>query len=135
MPTPSQLKEIYARRKQGIYICDETLDELTEILTNQIDADDVAVTLVHSIGGFSRLNQRELLQQILIWKQMKIKCKPYNIKEIQIAGKTYHTFIIQPDGYETISPLGLALNILVSGFTYVCPKKSTAELVVRALKQ
>jgi hypothetical protein len=136
----SAAKKTMKERKMGIYDTKKTRDEL-ELSVRQIhkkgfEAEEV-LTLIHQTGQFNVYNKMEFLGQLRQWKDMKCVLLDCNVWEKTIAGKTMWAFVVQPlkiEGAPGVCPLAVALNILVSGFTYVCKSKETADLVLRVLR-
>jgi hypothetical protein len=98
--------------------------------------DDVVFTLIHRIGAFNVYNNKEFLPQVKEWKNLNCVLLDCNVFERVIAGKTVYMFIIQPKELDNvpISPLALALEVIVSGYAYITPHKSTIDLVKRILQ-
>jgi hypothetical protein len=133
-PTIKEIKRIMNNRLRGIYKPDDVFNEAWLSL-NDMKTTDACFTLQHSTGRFFILSLRELLTQIKIWRSVGAVCLADNICEQKFGDKVAWSFVIQPADEDegTICPLSLALNTMVSGFTYVAKDKSTADLVFRAL--
>lgn len=136
--TPSEVRRIYAERRRGFYHTDDTLNEAALSLS-QMEPSDKVFTLLRAAGQFGMLNQRELLQQILLWRSQEAVCLEKNVRERDLNGTKVWIFVVQPkvlkeeDPSSSICPLAIAFSFMVSGFTYVTKEKAIADLVVRAL--
>ncbi len=129
-------RDVTAKRMRGLYQKHDTIDE-TEVCVRAMEPSDVVFTLIHRLGAFSVYNNREFLPQVAEWKRLGCVLLDTNVFERTIAGKQMYMFIIQPSDISksSISPLALAYDVLVSGYAYLTPHKSTVELVKRALQQ
>ncbi len=131
--------EVLRKRQMGLYVAEETREEL-ETSAKQLceSPDDEYVTLLHAHGVFNVYNQREFLQTLKLWKQMKCVLLDCNIQEREIAGHKITFFVVQPPEDKQMSgvcPLAAAMGFLVSGFTYICKHKESVDLVKRYLQQ
>ena len=134
--SPMEIKNIMDGRRMGLYKTEDTLNEAT-LVSKQMEETDVCFTLHHNKGCFGLLNRRELKVQTLLWKELKCLCRKDNIFPVEIDGKTYYMFIIQPTKEKdmSMSPLAIAFNIMVDGYAYITPFKDVALDVVKALKK
>lgn len=122
-------------RRNGLYLTPETLDEAS-LSFSQMEPNDVAITLIHRAGIFNVYNKKELAAQLTAWKKIKAVCLDSNIFEIMIDNKKAYLFIIQPKTQDdnSISPLALAFNIIVSGYAYIVKKRESAEMIIASLR-
>jgi hypothetical protein len=137
IPSPARIAAMMREREAGIYHAEDTYNEAWLALNN-MERDDVAITLLHAHKRFGVMNMRELLTQIQDWQKKECDCLPCNVRERTIGGKTVWSFVVQPKVLEdgtAMCPLSMCLGMLVSGFTYITPSKGVAELVVRALRK
>lgn len=135
--TEKKTREIYAQRQMGIYHADHTREE-TVWAKNNMRPDDVALTILHSIGCFSTLNKPDFLTQLKEWKKLQCVALEKNVRTVKLLdGTTMYMFIIQfkeLDDNPMICPLAVSNGLLVSGYAYLCKKKSTCDLVIQYLK-
>ena len=127
-------QEIYAKRKEfGIYHTKETLNE-SIVCLNQLEETDMCYTLVRHTGLFNMYNKKEFLPQLSMWKKFGCHTLACNFFERDIKGKTVYIVIITPPDHLENSvfaacPLATAHGILVSGLTYIFPRKDDADMV------
>ena len=126
--------ERIAERLSGVYIADDVRDE-TILSLKQMKGDDKVITLIQHAGVFSVYDNSEFLPQIAEWRRMHCVMRKKNTRELTIDGKKVHMFIIQPpEGKHcNFCPLAMAHGVMVSGYAYLTPYKSTVELVERVL--
>ena len=91
-------------------------------------------------GELCYLDKKEILVQLIIWKEMKYFSRACNIRELETKqGEKCWLFIIQSDNDEAMSnctgiPLALFFgNLLVSGLPYITFDKSMLDIVQRSL--
>jgi hypothetical protein len=134
--TPANAREIHARRQMGMYLTDETLNELRFALDNW-KPDAYAVTLIHSHGIMCDYPKADFTRQVEQWRKVGATLIQHNITPIDYRGHRFWMFIIQPpdmrDGKVPISPLALANNTFVSGYAYITAQRNIADWVMKKL--
>lgn len=133
-----KFRSVVSKRISGVYHTEDTRDEVKKIVS-ELEDTDTAFTLVKRLGQFTVFNKREFLPQIVQWKKMGAKLLDGNTFERVIDGKTFYLFVIQPatdeeTEYAGMCPLAIAYGIMVSGYSYITPHKSTVELIERILR-
>ena len=130
----SNFKRIINDRRNGVYITEDTRNE-TELALKHMTKNDLTIFIHHSSGLFGLMNLKELLIQMKLWKQLGVKCLPFNHKKIKVGKEDAWMWIIQPEDLEEapMSPLSIAYGTLVSGFAYISKTKSVGEMVIRYL--
>jgi hypothetical protein len=130
------LDELSRARRNGHIDLDILRDEVKLALSPaQYKGSDICITYMHAMGVFCVYNTAEIKDSIDGWKQMKAVCLPCNVKPIMVNDKEYWMFVIQPkDMSKTpMSPLALAFDTLVSGYTYITHSKAFADNIVKCL--
>ena len=134
--TKAQAIAVHRKRDKGLYVGEETMNELYYCLDNLQD-DSYMLTLQHKNGVFMDYPRERCAQQVKLWKQLGATCLETNLKSFDYRGKTFWRFVISPaeeDG-PCMCPLAMAFGTLVSGFTYITPSKNVADWIVRQLKK
>lgn len=114
------------------------MDPLREIAKRglaQMKDDDRVITYIRRAMVFSVYNNSEFLPQIAEWRRLRCVMRRSNTRELTIDGKKVYMFIIQPpEGQDCdFCPLALAHGLMVSGYAYLTPYRSTVELVERVI--
>jgi hypothetical protein len=137
--TYERMCAVVPKRRAGVWVAQDTADDLYHCLTNNIADTDVAITMQRQQSRFAVCNMKELLTQIKIWKAIGCVSFKFNSKEFEFAGKTYYTFVIQDPAWgEDNAPMCPLLSLtgrMVSGFTYIVARKKVAEFVCSHLKE
>jgi hypothetical protein len=136
--TTPRIRKIVASRQQGLWVAEDTRDDLFHILTEDVENTDVAITMNRGACAFSKLDMSELISEIKHWKSLGMVSDKENINEFEFAGKTYYTWVIQDpkwnDDDAPMCPLICVTGIMVSGFTYFTARRKVAEWVCDQLK-
>lgn len=127
-----------ARRRAGLYLTDETVDEaIVSVRQLKANPTEKVLTLRHADGLFVAINLREYMTQIRLWKQHGATILRKNTREIQCGceGKA-HMFILQPSNLDTamISPLAMAFGMMVNGYAYITLDPALIEIACRTLE-
>jgi len=123
-----------AERLSGLYIPADVRAESVLALSQMKDGDKV-ITLIQHAGVFSVYDNSEFLPQIAEWRRLRCVMRKTNTRELTIDGKKVYMFIIQPPAEKhcNFCPLAMAHGMMVSGYAYLTPYKSTVELVERVI--
>jgi hypothetical protein len=127
--------KIVARRKQGLWVMDETRQD-AELSFRQMKANDVAITVFMRDAVFNVYNTRELNEQIKHWKETGCVCLPCNTQKIKVGDKDAVMWIVQPkvvDETTPSSPLALAYGMMVNGFAYISKDEKIPNIVTAIL--
>jgi hypothetical protein len=133
--TAKKAKEIVERRRKGIYITEETRDEL-DVAVKQMEPTDKAITVIRSAGCFSAYNMAEWLPQLKVWKAQKAYILKCNIRTVKTAHGDVTLFVITPPdlgGDDAVCPVALCLGVMVSGYSYITKDPEFAEMCWRYL--
>ena len=126
-------RKIYEQRRGGFYHSSDTRDELKVALKDFFGAkDDMFMTLHMTTGIFNVYTQREFLDTLNLWKQTQVKLLDCNYREHDQDGYEFCSFVVQPKSDELlekcpICPLGIALGMMVSGYTFITKNKEMFE--------
>ena len=136
--TTTRIQNIIASRRKGLWVAEDTRDDLFHILTKASLDTDVAITMHRGACAFSKLDMMELITEVRHWKSLGMICDKENINEFEFAGKTYYTWVIQDpkwnDDNAPFCPLIPITGVMVSGFTYFTAQRIVAEWVCKELK-
>jgi len=128
--TKAEAMEIVKKRQQGIYVVDETENEILvtahQFLKNPAD---IVTCLNLAIGAFTCFDKDEWSDQVRHWRTLgNVVLRDYNIHKVQI-GKygDFHLFTVQiydDDGEledTGLCPVAMALGYMVTGISYYTP--------------
>jgi hypothetical protein len=133
------VRVVWRDRMSGHYRTEETQDE-NEVCLRRMAPKDVCYSLNHALGRFGVMNKTELFAQMKAWKKMGAVLRDCNIVEREVAGKTVWAAVIQPSNEEDLEncnlcPLGSAMGILVTGYTYVFVKRDDVDFLAHYLSK
>ena len=136
----SKTQDVVSKRRQGLYTCDDTIDEVL-VCVKQLrenKADRVSGLILRH-GAFSVYDTAEFKEQVDAWKQVGVGLRPGNVFERQCGkfGKVWF-FTVQPikmteDNAPGACPIALAFGRMVSGYTYFTLDKRIPEWLIRVL--
>ena len=132
-----EMEAVRERRRAGMYINHETRDEALLAVRQLMETPtDKVVTLIHTQCVFSVYNTAEFLAQVKLWKGMKVKILKCNIVPIKCGafGDAWMMTVTPDDAtVAPMSPLAMAFNVLVSGFSYIAKDKGILDVAWSAL--
>lgn len=135
-PTQEDLEQ---RKKRGPQLLDiKDLRRFVKKILTVKHKTDIGFTWHAQYGDFMVMNKLEAQEQMLIWKDLakrgKISILEGNNREYDVDGQTIYTMVVQPtqeDHCPMMCPLSLALDTMVSGFTYAYTKKENRDAIYR----
>ena len=126
-------KQVLNGRRMGFYNCEDTREECL-VAYQGLEESDRCFTLLHSQGLFTRYNEKELEDNIALWRRLKVNIQEYNIRQLDLAdGTKVWCFVVQPPGKKledcNLCPLGMAHGLMVSGYCYFTKDKKVCDWV------
>jgi len=102
--------------------------------------DDIGFTFFKSLGQFNVYNKEEMKEQMILWKKLakdgKIHVLEDNNFESEVGGTKLYSLVVSPDNDdESLCPLGLCLDFMVSGFTYAFTSKQNRDTIFAFIKK
>ena len=136
--TRDKAMEIIAKRRSGVWICEDLLNEAVLSLWQlKQKPTDKVFTLKKADCVFNVMDTHEMLEQLRLWKKVGVKLYRQNIyhdRDFKEMGKA-HIFIITPPSHARVThcPLALTLGVMCDGYTYVTEDKALIECVWKML--
>jgi hypothetical protein len=112
---------------------------------SEMTSTDVCITYNARVRNYTLLNANEMKAQMIVWKTLKHALTIYEVnnKTLTFEGKTFYTMVLLPtscdieeDGADVnFCRLGMALGMLVSGYTYAFVVESNRDAVFKYLSK
>ena len=117
---------------------DDTLKTLKKL--KMMGTTDVAFSMIHDVMMLSVFNDKEMNQQMLLWKDLikrgKLEVLECNNITREIHGKQYYFLTVTPIGQDAnFDPIGLAIGFLVNGYIYGFRREANRDAVFNYLKK
>jgi hypothetical protein len=140
VPTAEERKERQNELKGKALVIhtDDTLKTLKKL--KMMGTSDVAFSMIHDVMMLSVFNDKEMNQQMLLWKDLakkgKLEVLECNNITRTIHGKEYYFMTVNPIGQNAnFDPIGLAIGFLVNGYIYGFRREVNRDAVFNYIKK